>query len=104
MGGCVGYLYILIHLPVGGGCDYFLCPQTDGPEGELFRLGRERQVLVLQMEALRREKQEADRDLEVQHLLHLQQLHSLREESVQVGLGCKHLRSLREESVQVGLG
>ncbi|XP_035267348.1 trichohyalin isoform X1 [Anguilla anguilla] len=58
--------------------------KADGPEGEVLRLGRERQVLVLQMEALRREKQEAEQDLEAQHLRHVHLLRSVREESLQV--------------------
>ncbi|KAJ8337566.1 hypothetical protein SKAU_G00365320 [Synaphobranchus kaupii] len=58
--------------------------KADGLEGELFRLGRERQVLVFQMEALRREKLEAETDLEAQHLRHVQRFRSVREESLQV--------------------
>lgn len=45
---------------------------------------RERQILVLQIEALRRENQQAQADLETQYKLHQQEVHSLREESLQV--------------------
>ncbi|KAG7465180.1 hypothetical protein MATL_G00173600 [Megalops atlanticus] len=55
-----------------------------GPEWEFLRLGRERQVLVLQLEALRRERLEAERDLEAQHRRHAQELSALREESLRV--------------------
>lgn len=47
-------------------------------------LRRERQILVLQIEALRRENQQAEADLEAQYKLHQQEMHSLREESLQV--------------------
>lgn len=47
-------------------------------------LGRERQVLILQMEALHTEALEAERDLETQYHRHQHELHSLREESLQV--------------------
>lgn len=49
-------------------------------------LRRERQILVLQIEALRRENQQAEADLEAQYNLHQQEMHSLREESLQVRL------------------
>lgn len=47
-------------------------------------LRRERQILVLQIEALRRENQQAEADLEAQFKLHQEKMHSLREESLQV--------------------
>ncbi|KAJ8405476.1 hypothetical protein AAFF_G00319490 [Aldrovandia affinis] len=58
--------------------------KADGLEGELLQMGNERQILVLQLEALRREKLEAERDLESQHCRHAQQLHTVKEESLQV--------------------
>uniref|UniRef100_A0A3B3SA86 Si:dkey-201i24.3 n=1 Tax=Paramormyrops kingsleyae TaxID=1676925 RepID=A0A3B3SA86_9TELE len=57
--------------------------QADGLEGRLLRMNMERQVLVLQLEALRREKLEAEKDLEAQHRRHIQELHTLREEGLQ---------------------
>lgn len=59
-------------------------PQTEGPHRELLVLSRERQVLVLQMEALRAEAQQAERDLQNQHLRHQTELQRLRDESLQV--------------------
>lgn len=59
-------------------------PQAEGLEGRLLRMNMERQVLVLQLEALRREKLEAEKDLEAQHGRHMQELHTLREEGLQV--------------------
>uniref|UniRef100_A0A3P9M826 Si:dkey-201i24.3 n=1 Tax=Oryzias latipes TaxID=8090 RepID=A0A3P9M826_ORYLA len=47
-------------------------------------LSRERQVLVLQIEALRAEAQQAERDLEDQHDRHQTELQCLKEESLQV--------------------
>lgn len=47
-------------------------------------LRRERQILVLQIEALCRENQQAEADLETLYKLHQQEIHSLREESLQV--------------------
>nr|XP_023689667.1 kinesin-like protein KIF14 isoform X1 [Paramormyrops kingsleyae] len=58
--------------------------KADGLEGRLLRMNMERQVLVLQLEALRREKLEAEKDLEAQHRRHIQELHTLREEGLQV--------------------
>ncbi|KAI1898462.1 hypothetical protein AGOR_G00072600 [Albula goreensis] len=58
--------------------------KADGTDGELLKLRRERQVLVLQLEALHREKLEAERDIETQYHRHTQQLHTVREESLQV--------------------
>lgn len=52
---------------------------------ELQVLSRERQVLVLQIEALRAEAQQAERDLEDQHDRHQTELQCLKEESLQVG-------------------
>ncbi|CAJ1058564.1 hypothetical protein PFLUV_G00122180 [Xyrichtys novacula] len=57
---------------------------TEGPERELLVLTRERRVLVLQMEALRTEAQQAERDLQSQYDQHQRELHCLREESLQV--------------------
>uniref|UniRef100_A0A1A8FHM1 Uncharacterized protein n=1 Tax=Nothobranchius korthausae TaxID=1143690 RepID=A0A1A8FHM1_9TELE len=61
-----------------------LCLQTEGPQRELLVLSRERRVLVLQMEALRTEAQQAETDLQDQHRRHQTELHCLREESLQV--------------------
>lgn len=68
----------------------FLClnpfnRQTEGSQRELLVLTRERQVLVLQIEALRAEAQQAERDLQDQYYRHQTELHCLREESLQVG-------------------
>ena len=49
-------------------------------------LTRERQVLVLQIEALRTEALQAERDLQDQYHRHQTELHCLREESLQVGV------------------
>ncbi|XP_070819481.1 golgin subfamily A member 6-like protein 9 [Chaetodon trifascialis] len=57
---------------------------TEGPQRELLVLTRERQVLVLQIEALRAEAQQAERDLQNQYRKHQTELHCLREESLQV--------------------
>ncbi|XP_047441009.1 uncharacterized protein si:dkey-201i24.3 [Mugil cephalus] len=57
---------------------------TEGPQRELLVLTRERQVLVLQIEALRAEAQQAERDLQDQYHRHQAELHCLREESLQV--------------------
>ncbi|KAK3526706.1 hypothetical protein QTP70_032074 [Hemibagrus guttatus] len=58
--------------------------QPEGLEDEEMYLRRERQILVLQIEALRRENQQAEADLEAQYKIHQQEMHSLREESLQV--------------------
>lgn len=58
--------------------------QVSGVEGEMSYLRRERRVLVLQIEALRRENQQANVDLEDQNQHHQQEVHELREESLQV--------------------
>ncbi|KAK2849207.1 hypothetical protein Q5P01_009041 [Channa striata] len=55
-----------------------------GPQRELLVLTRERQVLVLQIEALRTEAQQAERDLQDQQHRHQTELQCLREESLQV--------------------
>ncbi|KAM7417744.1 hypothetical protein PAMA_017405 [Pampus argenteus] len=57
---------------------------TEGPQRELLVLTRERQVLVLQIEALRTEAQQAERDLQDQYHRHQAELRCLREESLQV--------------------
>ncbi|GAA6235245.1 osmotic avoidance abnormal protein 3 isoform X2 [Lates japonicus] len=57
---------------------------TEGPQRELTVLTRERQVLVLQIEALHAEALQAERDLQDQYHRHQAELHCLREESLQV--------------------
>ncbi|XP_069026968.1 golgin subfamily A member 6-like protein 9 isoform X1 [Embiotoca jacksoni] len=57
---------------------------TEGPQRELLVLTRERQVLVLQIEALRAEAQQAERDLQDQYHRHQTELQCLKEESLQV--------------------
>ncbi|XP_053179543.1 chromosome-associated kinesin KIF4 [Scomber japonicus] len=57
---------------------------TEDPQRELRVLTRERRVLVLQIEALRAEAQQAERDLQDQYHKHQAELHCLREESLQV--------------------
>ncbi|XP_031175320.1 kinesin-like protein klp-20 [Sander lucioperca] len=57
---------------------------TEGPQRELLVLTRERRVLVMQIEALRAEAQQAERDLHNQYYKHQTELHCLREESLQV--------------------
>ncbi|XP_060935652.1 uncharacterized protein si:dkey-201i24.3 [Limanda limanda] len=57
---------------------------TEGPQRELLVLTRERLVLVLQMEALRTEALQAERDLQDQHHRQQRELRCLREESLQV--------------------
>ncbi|KAF3838253.1 hypothetical protein F7725_010021, partial [Dissostichus mawsoni] len=57
---------------------------TEGPQRELLVLSGERRVLVLQMEALRDEAQQAETDLQNLYQKHQTELHCLREESLQV--------------------
>lgn len=76
-------------------CIFYLLPQTEGPQRELLVLTRERQVLVLQLEALRTEAQQAERDLQDQRHHHQTELQCLREESLQV-----HFFELCEEIIQ----
>ncbi|KAM3612138.1 uncharacterized protein V6R79_003444 [Siganus canaliculatus] len=57
---------------------------TGGPQRELLVLSRERQVLVLQIEALRAVAQQVEEDLQDQYRRHQTELHCLREESLQV--------------------
>ncbi|CAK6956556.1 chromosome-associated kinesin KIF4 [Scomber scombrus] len=57
---------------------------TEDPQRELRVLTRERRVLVLQIETLRAEAQQAERDLQDQYHRHQAELHCLREESLQV--------------------
>ncbi|XP_028815938.1 trichohyalin-like [Denticeps clupeoides] len=59
--------------------------RMEGPEAERKFAARERQLLLLQVEALRREAELAERELEMQHVRHQQEIHNLREESLQVG-------------------
>ncbi|XP_052005737.1 reticulocyte-binding protein homolog 2a [Xyrauchen texanus] len=58
--------------------------QVCGVEGELLYLRRERHILVLQIEALRKENQQACADLETLNRQHQQEVNTLREESLQV--------------------
>ncbi|XP_047190406.1 kinesin-like protein KIF17 [Scophthalmus maximus] len=67
---------------------------TESPQRELLVLTRERQVLVLQMEALRTEALRAERDLQDQNHKHQKELRCLREESLQV---FRVFRQVREE-------
>ncbi|XP_057182623.1 uncharacterized protein si:dkey-201i24.3 isoform X1 [Triplophysa rosa] len=64
--------------------------QVEGVEGELFYLRRERCILVLQLEALRRENQQAHQDLETQYIQHQLQLNTVREESLRVTNNTSH--------------
>ncbi|XP_068181394.1 golgin subfamily A member 6-like protein 9 isoform X2 [Antennarius striatus] len=57
---------------------------TEDPQKQLLVLTRERHVLVLQIEALRTEAQQAEKDLQNQHHTHQTELRRLREESLQV--------------------
>lgn len=68
---------------------HFMAPsisshQAEGPPRELLVLTGERRVLVLQVEALRAEAQQAEGDLQRQHRWHQAELQQLREESLQV--------------------
>uniref|UniRef100_W5MYS4 Kinesin motor domain-containing protein n=1 Tax=Lepisosteus oculatus TaxID=7918 RepID=W5MYS4_LEPOC len=58
--------------------------QDEGQAVEVQRLDREREILVLQLEALRREKAEAEKDLEAYHHRRIQEMDSLQAESLQV--------------------
>lgn len=69
-------------------------PQVEGPQRGAAVLGRERHVLVMQTEALRTEAQQAERDLEEQCSRHQQELHSLRDESLQVGILWVHMEKI----------
>ncbi|XP_022521306.2 golgin subfamily A member 6-like protein 4 [Astyanax mexicanus] len=75
--------------------------QSEGAEGEVMYLNRERQILVLQIEALRRENQQAEEGLEAQYRLHQQEVHSLREESLQV---FRTFRQVLEEQKRLSEG
>ncbi|XP_037316705.2 uncharacterized protein si:dkey-201i24.3 [Pungitius pungitius] len=57
---------------------------TEGPQRELLVLTRERRVLVLQIEALRAEAQQAERDLHDQYKNHQAELRCHREEGLEV--------------------
>ncbi|XP_077958319.1 kinesin-related protein 1 isoform X2 [Gasterosteus aculeatus] len=57
---------------------------TEGLQRELLVLTRERRVLVLQIEALRAEAQQAERDLHHQYKNHQAELRGHREESLEV--------------------
>uniref|UniRef100_A0A3B3TVU0 Si:dkey-201i24.3 n=1 Tax=Poecilia latipinna TaxID=48699 RepID=A0A3B3TVU0_9TELE len=76
-------------------------PQTESPQRELLVLSRERQVLVMQMEALRAEAQQAESDLQDQHHRHQTELHCLREESLQV---FRAFRQVSEEQRKISEG
>ncbi|XP_034037364.1 uncharacterized protein LOC117520162 [Thalassophryne amazonica] len=65
--------------------------QTEGLQRELRILTRERQVLVLQIEALRAEALQAEKDLKDQYQKHQTELHCLREESLQVFRVYRHV-------------
>ncbi|XP_015205309.2 golgin subfamily A member 6-like protein 9 [Lepisosteus oculatus] len=58
--------------------------KDEGQAVEVRRLDREREILVLQLEALRREKAEAEKDLEAYHHRRIQEMDSLQAESLQV--------------------
>lgn len=64
--------------------------QVEGVDGEMFYLHRERCILVLQVEALRRENQQAHQDLETQYIQHQHQLNTVREESLRVTNNTSH--------------
>ncbi|XP_061899800.1 uncharacterized protein si:dkey-201i24.3 isoform X2 [Entelurus aequoreus] len=68
---------------------------SHGVQRDLLVLSRERQVLVLQMEALRAEAQQAQKDLQDHNEKHQSEMHELREESLQV------LRRFHESSEDV---
>ncbi|XP_034163299.2 trichohyalin [Pangasianodon hypophthalmus] len=75
--------------------------QAEGLPDEVMCLRRERQILVLQIEALRRENQQAEADLEAQYNLHQREMHSLREESLQV---FRTFRQVLEEQKRLAEG
>ncbi|KAL7868231.1 hypothetical protein SRHO_G00096150 [Serrasalmus rhombeus] len=75
--------------------------QLEGAEGQMIYLSRERQVLVLQMESLRSENQQAEAGLEALYRLHQQEVHSLREESLQV---FRTFRQVLEEQKRISEG
>uniref|UniRef100_A0A3Q4HA06 Si:dkey-201i24.3 n=1 Tax=Neolamprologus brichardi TaxID=32507 RepID=A0A3Q4HA06_NEOBR len=68
---------------------------------DLLVLTRERQVLVLQIEALRAEAQQAEKDLQDQYDRHRAELHCLREESLQV---FRVFRQVGEEQRKISEG
>ncbi|XP_043983997.1 kinesin-like protein KIF17 isoform X4 [Gambusia affinis] len=76
-------------------------PPTESPQRELLVLSRERQVLVMQIEALRAEAQQAEGDLQDQHHRHQTELHCLREESLQV---FRAFRQVSEEQRKISEG
>ncbi|XP_014188759.2 uncharacterized protein At1g10890 [Haplochromis burtoni] len=73
----------------------------EGPQRDLLVLTRERQVLVLQIEALRAEAQQAEKDLQDQYDRHRAELHCLREESLQV---FRVFRQVGEEQRKISEG
>ncbi|KAK5611427.1 hypothetical protein CRENBAI_016897 [Crenichthys baileyi] len=76
-------------------------PPTESPQRELLVLSRERQVLVMHIEALRAEAQQAESDLQDQHHRHQTELHCLREESLQV---FRVFRQVSEEQRKISEG
>uniref|UniRef100_A0A096LPZ9 Kinesin motor domain-containing protein n=1 Tax=Poecilia formosa TaxID=48698 RepID=A0A096LPZ9_POEFO len=88
-------------MPILTSCFYSLLRQTESPQRELLVLSRERQVLVMQMEALRAEAQQAESDLQDQHHRHQTELHCLREESLQV---FRAFRQVSEEQRKISEG
>lgn len=81
----------LLHLQLNSlpSSRHFMAPsipprQAEGPPRELLVLTGERRVLVLQVEALRAEAQQAEKDLQCQYCRHQTELQQLREESLQV--------------------
>ncbi|MED6264737.1 hypothetical protein CHARACLAT_017873 [Characodon lateralis] len=74
---------------------------TESPQRELLVLSRERQVLVMHIEALRAEAQQAESDLQDQHHRHQTELRCLREESLQV---FRVFRQVSEEQRKISEG
>ncbi|XP_037833539.1 trichohyalin isoform X2 [Kryptolebias marmoratus] len=76
-------------------------PPAEGPQRELQVLSGQRRVLVLQMEALRVEAQQTERDLQDQHQRHQTELRRLRDESLQV---FRAFRQVSEEQRKLSEG
>ncbi|XP_047209187.1 osmotic avoidance abnormal protein 3 [Girardinichthys multiradiatus] len=74
---------------------------TESPQRELLVLSRERQVLVMHIEALRAEAQQAESDLQDQHHRHQTELRCLREENLQV---FRVFRQVSEEQRKISEG
>uniref|UniRef100_A0A3Q2ZP77 Si:dkey-201i24.3 n=1 Tax=Kryptolebias marmoratus TaxID=37003 RepID=A0A3Q2ZP77_KRYMA len=75
--------------------------EAEGPQRELQVLSGQRRVLVLQMEALRVEAQQTERDLQDQHQRHQTELRRLRDESLQV---FRAFRQVSEEQRKLSEG